>query len=239
VLAKRLGLCAVGCATAVLAACSGSSPAPDSTASSSSQAATPGATPATLAQLKKIVLRATDLPPGWKGTPYQANSGDSTGNAALAKCVGVRDTTPDQVADAHSDDFTLGNATISSDASSYRSQSDLDADEATLRSPKLSSCFDTLLKKEIASSFPGGSTVDSSFHVTPGSNGGPANVIATGADTVKVTASGTQATIYVSIAFITGPLVEAEVDAEGISAPLPASVMKPLIAGVATRASKG
>ena len=34
--------------------------------------------------------------------------------------------------------FTLGDANISSSAISYRSQSDLDADEATLHSPKLS-----------------------------------------------------------------------------------------------------
>lgn len=243
-LTKRLGVCAVGCAVTALAACSGSSPTSSSvsgsTASSSSQATpTPAATPATLSQLKKIVLQTADLPKGWKGTPYKPDSSDSTDNAALAKCVGARDTTADQVADAHSDDFALGSATISSDASSFRSQSDLVADKATLRSPKLSSCIDNLLKKQIAASLPAGATVEPSFQVRTGPSGGPSNVVAMGTSTINIDAGGTQLKAYVTIAFITGPLVEAELDAEDLGAPVPASVMNPLIATVAARANKG
>ena len=45
--------------------------------------------------------------------------------------------------------------------------------------------------------------------------------------------------IYVTVAFITGPLIEAEVDTSSLGRPLPASVVKSLVAEVATRAAIG
>ena len=198
------------------------------------------ATPAALSQLKKIVLQPADLPSGWKGTPYQADPNSAAEDADLATCVGVRDTDSDRVAQANSDDFGLSNASISSSASSYRSQSDLSTDTTTLHSAKLSACFAQEAKKQLASSLPAGSKVESAtIKITPGSAGGPANVVATGTGTVKVEASGQQVPVYLTVAFITGPLIEAEVDAENAGAPVPASVVHPLIATVATRAAKG
>jgi hypothetical protein len=215
---------------------SSSSPA----ASASTHPAAPAATPASLAQLKKIVLQAADLPPGWKGTPYQADPNTPDENAAMTKCLGVRNTYGDKVAEADSENFSLGNATISSSATSYRSQSDLDADVAMLHSPKLSACFGQLLTKQLAASLPAGTTIQSaSIKITPGSAGGPANIVATGTGTVKVQANGLEIPIYLTVAFITGPLIESEVDAENVNAPVPASVVQPLVALVATRASKG
>jgi hypothetical protein len=243
---KILGVGAAGCVVAVLAACGSSSPASPTTSSgnsvSASSRATPTttATPASLSQLNTIVLRSSDLPSGWKGAPYQPDSSDSTDNAEITECVGTRDTDSDMVADAHSDDFSLGNATISSDASSYRSQSDLDSDVAALHSPKLSSCFTQVMNKELTSSLPAGSTIESSsIKVTPGSAGGPANVIATGSGVIKVEANGQEVSVYLTVAFITGPLIEAEIDTENLGAPVPASVVNPLVATVANRAAKG
>ena len=241
-----LGLCAVGCVVAVLAACGSSSPNSPSTSSgspvSSSSPATPAsaATPASLSQLKKIVLRPADLPSGWKGTPYQPGPNDSANNAALLKCVGARNTDSDKVADAHSDDFALGDASISSSAASYRSQSDLDTDVAMLHKPKLSRCFKQLMKKQLAASLPAGATIESaSIKISPGSAGGPANVVATGTGSIKVRANGQQVPVYLTVAFITGPLIEVEVDTENVGTPVPASVVNPLVATVATRAAKG
>jgi hypothetical protein len=37
--------------------------------------------------------------------------------------------------------------------------------------------------------------------------------------------------LYVAIAFITGPVIEAEVDSFNVGAPMPASVVKSLVAG--------
>ena len=245
--AKRLlGLCAVGCVVAALAACGNSSPKSPSSSSgspvSSSSPATSAsaATPASLSQLKKITLRPADLPSGWKGAPYQPDPNNSADNAAFVKCVGGRNTESDKVAEAHSDNFALGNASISSSAASYRSQSDLDADVAILHSPKLSRCFERMIKKQLAASLPAGDTIKSaSIKITPGSAGGPANVVATGTGTIKVRVNGQQVPMYLTLAFIKGPLIEAEVDTVNVGTPVPASVVNPLIATVATRAVKG
>ena len=239
--AKRLlGVFAVGCVVAVLAACGSSSPKSPSTSGGSPSTSASSATPASLSQLKKIVLQPADLPSGWKGAPYQPNPNDSANNAALVKCVGARNTDSDKVAEAHSNDFALGDASISSSATSYRSQSDLDADVAVLHSPRLSSCFEQLMKKQLAAALPAGSTVESaSVKITPGSAGGPANIVGTGTGTIKVRVSGQQVPVYLTVAFITGPLIEAEVDTENVGAPVPASVVNPLVATVATRAVKG
>jgi len=239
--AKRLlGVFAVGCVVAVLAACGSSSPKSPSTSGGSPSTSASSATPASLSQLKKIVLQPADLPSGWKGAPYKPGPNDSANNAALVKCIGARNTDGDKVAEAHSDDFALGDASISSSASSYRSQSDLDSDVAMLHSPKLSACFEQMVKKQLVASLPAGATIDSaSITITPGSAGDPANVVATGSGTIKVRVNGQQVPVYLTVAFITGPLIEAEVDTENVGAPVPASVVNPLVATVATRAVKG
>lgn len=243
---RLLGVCAVGCVIALLAACGSSSPnspsaSGGSPASSSSPATSASAaTPASLSQLKKIVLRPADLPPGWKGMRYQPDPNDAADNAAFVKCVGARNTDSDKVAEAHSDDFDLADASISSSAASYRSQSDLAADVAMLHSPRLSPCFKQMTKKQLAASFPAGATIKSaSIKITPGSAGGPANVVATGTGTIKVRVNGQQVRVYLTVAFITGPLIEAEVDTENVGTPVPATVVNPLVAIVATRAVKG
>src|SRR5262249_31137394 len=234
---RLLGVFAVGCAAAVLAACGGSSPKSPSTSSGSPVTSASAAAPASLSQLKRIVLQPADLPSGWKGTPYQPGPNDSANNAALMKCVGARNTDSDKVAEAHSDDFALGDASISSSASSYRSQSALDTDIAMLHSPKLSPCFEQMVKKQLAASLPAGGTIESaSIKITPGSAGGPANVVATGTGTIKVQVNGQHVPVYLTVAFITGPLIEAEVDTENVGTPVPASVVNPLVATVATRA---
>jgi hypothetical protein len=198
------------------------------------------AKPASLAQLKEIVLRPADLPKGWKAAAYQPDPNQTANDAALMRCVGARDTNRDKVAEAHSDNFALGNASISSSATSYRSHSDLVSDVTTLHSPRLSPCFGQMMKKQLAASLPAGATTKSaSIKITPGSAGGPANVVATGTGTIKVRVNGRLVPVYLSVAFITGPLIEAEIDAENVGGPVPASVVNRLAATVATRAAKG
>jgi hypothetical protein len=240
-----LRVCAAGC-IAVLAACGGSSSNTTSTVgstsapSSSSPAASPSPSPASLPQLQKIVLQPTDLPAGWKATPYQADPTDAADQAAWVKCVGARNTDADIVAEADSDDFTRGDAYISSYATSYRSQSAVDADTGALLSPKASPCEEQLLKKQVATSLPAGAKVESvSVNITPGSAGGPANVVATGVGTIKVSASGQQLVFYLTVAFITGPLIEAEVESENVGRPVRASLVNSLVATVANRAAAG
>jgi hypothetical protein len=236
---KGVRVCAAGCSVVLIAGCSSSSSTTHST-NRSSPTASVAPTPAPRSELKKIVLQTADLPAGWKGTPYQADPSDAADQAALVKCVGGRDTDKDAVADVNSDDFALGDATVSSSATSYWSQSDVDADVAIAHSPKLSTCYDQLSKKQLASLMPAGATIESaSMKITPGSAGGPANVIATGTGIISVSVNGQHVAVYVTVAFITGPLIEAEVDTENVGAPVPASLVQSLVATVANRAAKG
>ena len=238
-------VCVVGC-IAVLAACGGSSAKTASTVggssapSSSSPAASPSASPASQAQLQKIVLQPGDLPAGWKGTPYKPDPTEAAYDAALARCVGARNTDRDKVAEAHSEDFELGDASISSSASSYPSQSDLDVDIAILNSPKISACYSHLFSKLLATILPAGAKVASvSIKITPGAAGGPANVVATGAGVITVKVNGRRIAVYLTVAFITGPLIEAEVDTSSAGTPVPAPLVKSLVATVANRAAEG
>lgn len=190
--------------------------------------------------LKKLVLQPTDLPAGWKGTPPEADSGSDSADQAMGKCVGGRDTDKDMVAEADSDDFAMGPNTISSSTSSYKSKDDIDSDVQMLHSPRLEPCLVQLVKTGIASSLPAGAKVESaSMKITPGAGGGPSNVVASGAGQVKVSANGQQTTVYLNIVFITGPLIEADLDIETVGAPLPAAMLKTLVATVANRTAKG
>ena len=242
---RLLGLCAVGCIVAVLAACGSSSPSgpsastSDPVSSSNPPTPTPAATPASLSQLEQIVLQAADLPSGWQGKPYQPDPNDAANNAAFDTCVGTPNTDSDKVAEAHSDNFGQGLAIISSSATSYRSQTDLDAGVTMLHSPKVSPCFAQLIKTQAAASLPGARIESASINITPGSAGGPPNVVATGAGTISVQLNGQQLAVYATVAFITGPLIEAELVTESVSAPVPAAVVNPLVARMAGRAVAG
>lgn len=241
----RVGV--AGCATALVAGCGASSPhstpAVSGMSGSPSHSSTPSpatVAPASIATLKTIVLQPSDLPAGWKGAAYKPDPHSAATDAAMSTCLGVHNTSKDKVAEAHSQDYSLGNATVSSSATSYKSQGDLNTDIAALHSSKMSTCFDQLVRTQLASSLPAGAAIVSeSFKVTPGSDGGPSNVIATGQGTIKVSASGQQFAVYLSVAFITGPLIEAETDTENLGAPVPSSIVKSLVAAVATRAAKG
>jgi len=181
---------------------------------------------------------AATFPSGWKGTPYVADPGQAAYQAFMAKCVGVRNTDTDKVAEAHSANFLKGDADIGSDAYSYRSQSAIDVDVTMWQSPKLSPCLDQHLKQGFVAEFPR-AAVESSVDIKPGSGGGPTNVVATGTTTIKVTEDGQPDSVYYTFTFIRGPMVKVEIAAVNVGAPVPASEMKPLVAAVATRAAKG
>ena len=135
-------------------------------------------------------------------------------------------------------DFTLGDAVVESNAISYRSQSDIDTDVAAIHGPKFAPCVDQLMKSQEAQSQPPGTPIVASFKMKPGSGGGPANVVGTGTGTIKTGVIGQQVVRYLSFTYITGPLIEAEVDTTNVGAPLPASEVRSLVAAVATRAAK-
>jgi hypothetical protein len=228
-------------------AATGARSATASASTPSASRTTPGAAgsaaagvPATADQLSAVVLRAGDLPPEWTSTSSSNGGGSdqsSDGDAALA-CLGGVDTSADSVDEFDSPDFTLDDADISSDATSYASQASVDADTATLSSPKASGCFEQLLKTEVAATLPAGATISAAtFVITPGPNGGPANVVAVGRGEFTIDSSGVAVNVYLAMGFITGPLLEAEVDFENPTQPIPAAMFASLLSTVAARAA--
>ncbi len=213
-------------------------PVPSATGSptpSTSGSSAPPATPA----LRAIVLQAADLPSTWKGTPYQADPTTGSDQAALVRCIGGKNTGPDETGEADSADFDLGNATISSSASSYRSASDIAADTALLRSSKASACFESLTRKELPSSLPAGSKIGAmSFVFSAPAKGLPSSVVAQLAARIAVTVQGQTLTLYTDSAFIAHGLVEAEVDFEDVATHVPAGLQTRLVTLVATRSAR-
>jgi hypothetical protein len=245
--AAAAGLACVG---GVLAGCSSSSSKATAstaissqTSSSSSPAASPSVSPASEAQLAKIVLQPADLPAGWKYTPYTRDPGIiaavNAAAGALANCLGVPNSTFQQAAEAYSGTFDKGDATITSQAYSYRDQSVVDTDTAAIRSSKASPCLEQQEKRAMtAAAGQVGFTIEStSFKVTPGSAGDPTNVIATEVGIIKASQNGEPGAIYINSAFIGGPLIEARVAAVNIGTPVPTSLIDSLVAAVANRAA--
>ena len=119
-------------------------------------------------------MQDDDLP-DWTGADYQPNPNDAADTAALLACVGARSTDPDKIAEAHSQDYSLDDATIGSDANLFRSPADITTDVAVLHSPKISRCYNTIIRGDLANTLPDGTTVNSvSFVITPGSGAVPA-----------------------------------------------------------------
>jgi hypothetical protein len=180
------------------------------------------------------------LPAGWASTPSKPDPSDKANNAALDKCVGEPDTDADETGESDSPDYSQGNASISSSASSYKSKADLTTDIASVTSPKINGCLDQLFTARLKPTLPAGSAVDAvALVVTPHAATDPANVPATAAGTITITTSGQKVVVYLNVAFITGPLIEAEVDFEAAAQPVPAAIRTGLIAKVAARAATG
>jgi len=239
-------LTAVVAATLALAACSSSSSggggntSPATSAPPSTSAAPPsssGPTPPPHAALAAIPVQASDLPSGWKATPADT-SNEAAANAAMHNCVGGTDTSPDKVETVNASDYSLNNATISSNVSSFKSEADIAADKQLLQSPKIDSCYKQLLNKLLAKALPSGTTVDNiTFHLTPGSGGGPTNLEATGDGVIAIMAQGQSASVYVSVAFISGPLVEAQVTFIDLGQRVDETLQRQIITAVAQRAA--
>jgi hypothetical protein len=241
------GLLAVGVLAAGCSSSKGSQSARSSAPSSStstaatSSAATSSAGTGGSGKLAGIVVQAADLGVGWTSEAHQDDPDDAANQAALLQCAGVtKSTASDKVDTANSPDFSQNGASVSSSATTYKTQADIDADVAVLKNPKISGCYEQLFQTQLAKTLPAGSSVTSvKMEITPGTNGGPANVAAIGGGTITATVSGKSVTIYVGVAFITGPLLEAEVDFENPTQPIPTAIFSGLVTAVATRASNG
>jgi hypothetical protein len=252
---RRRGGSAAVLLVAVLAACtsttsghgssalspSTSSPGfPSASASSSPPASSAPSTGApTAAALAKIVVQQSDLPAGWTGKPAQGQgSPDADLQAQLLRCVGGKIDESQRVAHVDGDDFTQGQLTISSDATSYKTQAEVDNRSAIISSPRAGTCLNQIVRTLLQRQLPAGTTLNGvAIALTSGSNGGPPNVVATEKGQITVSAQGQSATVYLDAAFIRGRQLTATVEFEGIGQRVDANLQASVIAAVAARAA--
>jgi hypothetical protein len=188
--------------------------------------------------LAAVVLTSADVPSDWTGSPSSNNDtpGPDSHQAQLAACIGIPDSSPQQVAVADSEDFDKDNSTISSSATSYKSQTAITSDTRGIVNPKAPDCFARALQSGMATQLPNGATT-SDFKVTlvPGANGGPSAVVGMIHASFVVHTSGVAVPFYIDSALIAGKLVEAEVDFFGFQTPIAASIQRTAIDAVARR----
>lgn len=222
--------------TSAASTTSSTSPAPSTSADTN--AGTGSA--AGKAALAKLLLVPSDLPAGWTASAAQTSADDGAAQARFAKCVGIRNTHADKVAEADSQAFSNKTASISSSASSYSSAADITADKSAFQDgPKATSCMTTMLRSEMTGQLPGGASLDGlNLKVVPGTNGGPANVIAKITGTIQVTSSGRHIKVYLDSTYIAGRKIEAEIDFESFSAPVDAALQAKLVKAVAQRVAR-
>ena len=235
-------------ATVLLAACSSSSSgsgSPATTASSttsssstsSSSSSSSGSAPSE-ATLKAEMVTAADLGSGWKATASTTdNSDDPATDKQVATCLGVSGTPPTSSADVNSDDFSKGQLTVSTNGSSYASASDIAYEKSLFTSSKIESCLTTLLKKELATTLPSGTTLDNlQVQVQPGPvSGYPGNVIALSTAKITATASGQQVSVVIDSAYLAGARTTVELDFEGDGEAIPSDLETSVLKTVAAR----
>jgi len=200
-----------------------------------SSAATPGRTVPSAALLK-ITVQRSEVPAGYQSKPHQADPTSGATQAALVGCIGGTDTTKDKTGEAHSPEYVLQRTQISSGAESFRSKKDVDADIALIRSPKASSCYQKSFIAKLTAALPSSATIKTvAFKINPHPTGQPSNVVGTGTGTITVQTSRGTLDFHLGIAFITGGLIESEVDIFTVGAPVPAALLSTLTKKVAGR----
>ena len=135
--------------------------APSNATGTASAAEKAAVVPPTESALAAIVLQAADLPVGWSGSAPDPNSsgGNNDSDQALLQCLGGKDTSPDVVAESDSDDFSFDDADVSSSATSFQLQSDIDSDTAMVQNPKASGCLEQMIESEAQSGSTNGATL--------------------------------------------------------------------------------
>src|SRR6185312_13527190 len=106
-----------------------------------------------------------------------------------------------------------------------------------LHNPKFPACYQALVKSGLSKSLPAGDTITSAkVSVTPGPGSGPVNVAGTATAVLAVHTTNGPVMVYADVAFITGPMLEAEFDAENVGSPVPVALRNKLIQAFAARA---
>ncbi len=193
-----------------------------------SQTMTPVATAPGKAVLATIVLSAADLPSGWTGAAYKGDPNTARVNTQMAHCAGYRDTQPDQVALAHGDTFTLGNATVDSEAISYKSNTDIVADREAATKPKFKACYDAGLRAAVGKSLPAGASIKRvSTQLTQDPAGSP--IAGTISTVLTIATSSGQVSVYSVDMLATGRLTQVQLDMSSLGKPVSTALRSRLI----------
>jgi hypothetical protein len=109
------------------------------------------------ATARALLLRLSDLPGGWRATPYRQDLVDKAINQQLAACLGRPSPETYTTVDLFSPDFSMGNAGVSSEAQLVKTADDFKADVAALRGPRFASCVKRILARFVPRVFTGAS----------------------------------------------------------------------------------
>jgi hypothetical protein len=201
-----------------------------------SSSAPTGGTAPTHDALTGIVVQQGDVPAGYTSAAPDTSSDDAANQAKVVQCVGSTAVDPtDRIEEVHGNDFAKDPQTVSSDATSYKSQAAVDALVAVLQNPKAQGCFDAFEREQVATQ--GGSVISSKVTITPGNNGGPSNVVALLRGTVVVKLQGQKITVNVVEGFIQGRQLLATVSVVGVNTAVDVNLFKAVGAAVANRAA--
>lgn len=220
-----------------------SPPASSTPPSSPAQSSAPvGGSVPSKATLQGILLKQAEVPAGYTSvTPSPDSSDDASSAQQLIACVGGISANPqqDKVDKVESEFSNPQHASLSSDATSYKSQDDVDALVSVIKSPKADTCFNELIKKELQTSVPSGTKIGNlSVHLTPGSSGGPSNVVGTANASVTIASGqGQSITVHLVSVFISGKQLAASVDAETLGGPIDTTALGKAVLAVAGRAA--
>jgi len=204
--------------------------------------ARPGTSPGNTGQhiaLDRIPLRRGDLPNGWVGHKPEPDDPNSDAfDEQFAACVGAVGGSG-AINGVDGPDFDNGLAEISSSATQYASQQDVDMDVEILTSPRAESCLNSALHDMLEKSIPANAEIGAvAIAISSGPGGGPANVAAMANGTITLSEAGQSVQLFIDIAFITGPRVEADVDFFNIGTPVDPALRQQLISVVAGRAAR-
>ena len=189
------------------------------------------------ATLQKVVVQQSDLPSGWKGSPPSIEA-SQVGNvvSAVYTCIGgTTINNKNEIEQVNGDDFTQGQNTISSSATSFKTQQEIDNRVKLLLDPKADACFTSTLKSTLGKVVPGAKVASAQVHVVKGYPGAPSNVAASATAQLALSIAGQTEPIYLSAAFIKGTLLGATVEFLGVGSPIDASVQTKAVTDVANR----
>jgi len=223
-----------GCTSTVTGA---ASPVGGASAAPTGTAAPTGPPAPDSAQLQAAEVQLADLPSGW--TAGTGAEFDGAMMDTFAECLGRPESPGDRLMEAGSPAFSDASGHgVHSSAVSYRSATVVDSVAALFRAPKAAACFTQGVLTELADTTvpPGASLGTPHVVVTPGSGGGPDNVVATAAVRLPVvTQAGAAVTVYADFVVLRGRTTTALLGLGSFGAPLSREVRDPVVQALARR----